>query len=919
MLVSASLLAGGVAEEKKEPEPAPVPEPEVARTPLPAPAPSAGAGLSDVAESPAPAAMHDSLGASLLRRSVLVGDFASAVQCCLAQNRLADALLLASCGDDALWQSTQEEYFRRTPSRFSRMIACIVRRDLPLLVKVRALCGLACAHSTALLSFAVCSLSRACVYDAAAGVRVASHVYVRRALLLLRRQDHPLSDWKEVLALLATFAKPEEFTPLCESLGDRLVKEGLDASHLPATMCYMCAYEPTKAIGEWSVAVLACLHSCMPVAAPFASQRVNTTTMSFLRHRCCHSSSTSQPSLSFFSLFTPCVVPAPHRCRSSLASQDARHVRARCDGRSPARVARRPREGRGVPSRRRRRGARRAVLVGAARGASLGDVRLPARQRGRARPRDVLRQLRAAARGRERGGAAGHGCAGAAVAAQPHPHRGGVRSRDRAAAARVRAAARGAGARTRGPRVQRGQCMVCSLPPSCLLVVCAAGSCVVAGTVAPCVPYWPPMLSSLATAVSNSLTCMRTVVLWMQQQYYGHDSSAWGSGNQAEAYAHAGYSDPAAAAAAAYGSYGGGGFAAPAPAHSAYASPAAPQYAAPAPSASYAAPAATSYAAAPAPSTPYAASGSGGYGSAAGYGAPAAASNAYGAPAHAPAAAAPAPAPAPATGYGGRPVALAQPPAVDRRDLLPDGFVSSANNPTVGAKYGNHTTGGLGLPPATMAAAAPPPPPAPVPVAVAPELEAAVQTLQALAAHLETVGVTPVRRCRHLRVWRALCWCCCCCDICCGGGDSSSDGDGSGSGGGGGDVVFTLILVFLPSRLWGNMPTRVVACVCDLCARRGCCRLSARASPTPSVRSRCWKRSSRQASCLLARRSDCWRSREVRVTVIERRYTCQHVALTVRAAVVFVVLQRAVCTTSARPTRRSLTWRSLTGTTTRSG
>ena len=65
-------------------------------------------------------------------------------------------------------------------------------------------------------------------------------------------EEHPLEDWKEVLVLLATYASPDQqFVTLCEALGDRLVRSGSEQFRLPATVCYICAFNPVKTIGQW--------------------------------------------------------------------------------------------------------------------------------------------------------------------------------------------------------------------------------------------------------------------------------------------------------------------------------------------------------------------------------------------------------------------------------------------------------------------------------------------------------------------------------------------------------------------------------------------------------------------------------------------------------------------------------------------
>ena len=76
---------------------------------------------------------------------------------------------------------------------------------------------------------------------------------------------------------------------------------------------------------------------------------------------------------------------------------------------------------------------------------------------------------------------------------------------------------------------------------------------------------------------------------------------------------------------------------------------------------------------------------------------------------------------------------------MEKRDPVPDGFVSSAGHPVLGAKYGNAV-------PSSPVTAKPAPEPAPVP----PEALACLDTLTQLTGHLETVGVTPVCACAHV-------------------------------------------------------------------------------------------------------------------------------------------------------------------------
>ena len=254
------------------------------------------------------------------------------------------------------------------------------------------------------------------------------------------------------------------------------------------------------------------------------------------------------------------------------------------------------------------------------------------------------------------------------------------------------------------------------------------------------------------------------VGLWSQWE----TPAAGGWDTSAQYQTHGGqYGQPAGYGAAPAPAYG----AAPAPIATGYgAAPAAGAYGTPAagyggstPSAAYAssgygAPASHSHHApahapthAPAHATPYAPAAHAGHGA---HHAPAPApapASTYAAPgyyadAHGTAyTAAPAPTPAPAAvpaaagGWGQQhqQYTAPVPVPVERRELHPDGFGTSVGNPVSAARYGNVTT--------TPAAPVAPPPPAPEVNPFTADMETILRTLQALAAHLETAGVTPVR------------------------------------------------------------------------------------------------------------------------------------------------------------------------------
>lgn len=132
----------------------------------------------------------------VLKRALLIGDFQSAVAVCLTQERYADALLLASCGSAEVWAAAKDQYFRRRAAPLTPILSAVTRGDFGALV-----------------------------------------------------ESTPLSAWRDVLGLLCTYAKPDEFSSLCESLGDRLCSA--DESDAACTV-YMAALSTSKAVSIWA-------------------------------------------------------------------------------------------------------------------------------------------------------------------------------------------------------------------------------------------------------------------------------------------------------------------------------------------------------------------------------------------------------------------------------------------------------------------------------------------------------------------------------------------------------------------------------------------------------------------------------------------------------------------------------------------
>ena len=117
-----------------------------------------------------------------------MGNFGAAVDYCLEAGLMAEALLLAQCGEPALWNRTQEAFFNSVGKRypFLNILQAVIKSDL---------------------------------------------------MDLVLKSD--LAQWKETLAILSTYGKSEEFPGLCEVLANRLENEFKDQRS--ATLCYMCA------------------------------------------------------------------------------------------------------------------------------------------------------------------------------------------------------------------------------------------------------------------------------------------------------------------------------------------------------------------------------------------------------------------------------------------------------------------------------------------------------------------------------------------------------------------------------------------------------------------------------------------------------------------------------------------------------
>ncbi|ORX90873.1 WD40 repeat-like protein [Basidiobolus meristosporus CBS 931.73] len=148
----------------------------------------------------------------LVTRAITLGDFESAVRICLEEDRLSDALILAVCGGTELLTRTQEAYFKRmsktTP--YIRVLQSVITGDLNDVV-----------------------------------------------------ENADLSEWNEILVILCTYSRAEEFAGLCEKLGQRIEAEWLKLAQdkdseetlgelrQHAVLCYLAAGNIERVVDIW--------------------------------------------------------------------------------------------------------------------------------------------------------------------------------------------------------------------------------------------------------------------------------------------------------------------------------------------------------------------------------------------------------------------------------------------------------------------------------------------------------------------------------------------------------------------------------------------------------------------------------------------------------------------------------------------
>ncbi|XP_044801660.2 protein transport protein Sec31A isoform X5 [Bubalus bubalis] len=137
----------------------------------------------------------------LITQALLTGNFESAVDLCLHDNRMADAIILAIAGGQELLARTQKKYFAKSQSKITRLITAVVMKNWKEIV-----------------------------------------------------ESCDLKNWREALAAVLTYAKSDEFSTLCDLLGTRLESDGDSLLQTQACLCYICAGNVEKLIACWTKA-----------------------------------------------------------------------------------------------------------------------------------------------------------------------------------------------------------------------------------------------------------------------------------------------------------------------------------------------------------------------------------------------------------------------------------------------------------------------------------------------------------------------------------------------------------------------------------------------------------------------------------------------------------------------------------------
>lgn len=140
-----------------------------------------------------------------ITRAIMLGEFDKALDVCMQEDRLSDAFMIAICGGQKCIDKAQKAYFNRKAGgpNYLRLLASVVGKNL---------------------------------WD------------------LVHNAD--LSNWKDIMATLCTYADAQEFPDLCEALGDRLdeqmkAESGDSNPRKDASFCYLAGSKLEKVVSIW--------------------------------------------------------------------------------------------------------------------------------------------------------------------------------------------------------------------------------------------------------------------------------------------------------------------------------------------------------------------------------------------------------------------------------------------------------------------------------------------------------------------------------------------------------------------------------------------------------------------------------------------------------------------------------------------
>ncbi|KAI9681387.1 MAG: protein transport protein S31 [Caeruleum heppii] len=140
-----------------------------------------------------------------ITKALMLGKFEKALEICLQEDKMSDAFMIAICGGQTCIDKVQAAYFARTGKgpQYLRLLAAVVGKNL-----------------------------WDVVYNA------------------------DISNWKEAMATLCTFADANDFPDLCEALGDRLEEQlrqnnGSDDLRKDASFCYLAGSKLEKVVAIW--------------------------------------------------------------------------------------------------------------------------------------------------------------------------------------------------------------------------------------------------------------------------------------------------------------------------------------------------------------------------------------------------------------------------------------------------------------------------------------------------------------------------------------------------------------------------------------------------------------------------------------------------------------------------------------------